>query len=57
MTTRSGYLGPAFRVRDMLVWGFTGGVLAQLLDVAGWTVPWDDSVIVPMPTATEEQPE
>lgn len=57
VTTRSGFLGPAFRVRGMLVWGFTGGVVSQLMDVAGWSRPWDDSVIVPMPTAIEEQPE
>lgn len=44
--TRSGYLGPAFTVRGMLVWGFTGGVLSQLLDIAGWAVPWDDARVL-----------
>ena len=44
--TRSGYMGPAFTVRGMLVWGFTGGVLSQLLDVAGWAVPWDDARVL-----------
>jgi 8-oxo-dGTP pyrophosphatase MutT (NUDIX family) len=36
-----GFSGPAFKVRDMLVWGFTGGLLTTLLDVGGWAVPWD----------------
>ncbi len=38
----SGYRGPAFRVRGMLVWGFTAGVLTALLDLAGWARPWQD---------------
>jgi len=25
----------------MLVWGFTGGLLAALFDAAAWTLPWD----------------
>jgi hypothetical protein len=25
----------------MLVWGFTGQIIAALLDVAGWAVPWN----------------
>ncbi len=37
----SGYTGPAFAVRGLLVWGFTGGVLSSLLDLAGWGRPWD----------------
>jgi 8-oxo-dGTP pyrophosphatase MutT (NUDIX family) len=45
----SGYLGPAFAVRDMLVWGFTAGVLSALLDLAGWTRPWDESRMVDHP--------
>jgi 8-oxo-dGTP pyrophosphatase MutT (NUDIX family) len=38
----SGWIGPAFRVRGMLVWGFTAGVLDALLRLAGWHLPWDD---------------
>ena len=33
--------GPAFFVEDFVVWGFTGGVLSRLLDLAGWAQPWD----------------
>lgn len=32
---------PAFTVRGVLVWGFTGIVLARLFDELGWSVPWD----------------
>ncbi|MEI7778860.1 MAG: CoA pyrophosphatase [Actinomycetes bacterium] len=38
----SGYTGPGFQVRGLLVWGFTGGLLDRLLDLAGWSVPWGD---------------
>jgi len=38
---RSGLIGPAFRTENMLVWGFTGGILSKLLDLGGWTRPWD----------------
>jgi 8-oxo-dGTP pyrophosphatase MutT (NUDIX family) len=37
----AGRAGPAFRVRGMLVWGFTAGLLTRLLDVGGWALPWD----------------
>lgn len=37
----SGYVGPAFEVGGMLVWGFTAGLLDRLLDLAGWTQPWE----------------
>ncbi len=36
----SGYRGPGFQVADMLVWGFTAGLLDRLLDLAGWALPW-----------------
>lgn len=36
----SGWIGPAFRARDLLVWGFTAGVLSTLLEMAGWARPW-----------------
>ncbi|MGI8695859.1 MAG: NUDIX hydrolase [Mycobacteriales bacterium] len=37
---RSGYLGPAFEVGGMLVWGFTAMVLDRLLELAGLSRPW-----------------
>lgn len=46
---RSGWLGPAFDVGGMLVWGFTAGVIATLLDLAGWSRPWHRDRIMEMP--------
>ncbi len=43
VTSPGGYLGPAFAVRGLLVWGFTALVLSWVLDLAGWTIPWDTS--------------
>ncbi len=37
----SGMAGPAFLVPGMLVWGFTGGLLAGLLELAGWSRSWN----------------
>jgi 8-oxo-dGTP pyrophosphatase MutT (NUDIX family) len=39
----SGFVGPAFQLPGMLVWGFTAGLLASLLTLAGWARPWDSS--------------
>ncbi len=36
-----GYQGPAFLVDGMVVWGFTGGILAGLLEMSGWEREWD----------------
>lgn len=41
----SGFLGPAFALPGMLVWGFTAGLLTLLLRIGGWERPWDGSVI------------
>jgi 8-oxo-dGTP pyrophosphatase MutT (NUDIX family) len=45
----SGYVGPAFDVGGMLVWGFTGGVLAKVLELGGWARPWDPDRVVDLP--------
>jgi 8-oxo-dGTP pyrophosphatase MutT (NUDIX family) len=45
----SGYVGDAFTVRGMLVWGFTAGIVSALLDLAGWSRPWDPERVVPLP--------
>ena len=37
----SGYIGPAFSVAGLVVWGFTGGLLSTLLHLGGWERPWD----------------
>jgi hypothetical protein len=46
----SGYLGPAFLVGDLVIWGFTAGLLARLFVILGWETPWDDTVEVDLPT-------
>ena len=35
------FAGPAFLLNQMLVWGFTAQVISAILDVAGWSEPWD----------------
>lgn len=45
----SGYVGPAFAVGGLLVWGFTAGILSALLDAAGLGHPWDASRVVSLP--------
>lgn len=45
----SGYVGPAFRVDGLLVWGFTAGILGWLLEVAGLARPWDRTRVEPLP--------
>jgi 8-oxo-dGTP pyrophosphatase MutT (NUDIX family) len=41
----SGFLGPAFALPGMLVWGFTAALLTLLLRLGGWERPWDSEVI------------
>jgi len=41
----SGFVGPGFAVRGMLVWGFTAGLLSRLLALAGLERPWDETVM------------
>lgn len=45
----SGWIGPGFQVRGMLVWGFTAGVLATLLEMGGWARPWPKERVVELP--------
>jgi 8-oxo-dGTP pyrophosphatase MutT (NUDIX family) len=46
----SGYIGAAFDVRGMLVWGFTAGILNTLLELGGWAVPWDAHRVADLPS-------
>lgn len=41
VTHPSGWTGPAFEVGELLVWGFTAGLLDRLLELGGWAQPWD----------------
>ncbi len=42
----SGFVGPAFNVRDFVIWGFTGGLLDRLLSVYEFEQYWDKSKVV-----------
>lgn len=44
----SGSRGPAFRVAGLVVWGFTAGVIAGLLEALEWDEPWDRSTLIPL---------
>lgn len=44
-----GLVSPAFEVRGLLIWGFTAGILNTLLDLGGWTQPWDESRVYDLP--------
>ncbi|MCS4492095.1 CoA pyrophosphatase [Corynebacterium sp. ES2794-CONJ1] len=35
--------GPAFRIRDYIIWGFTAQILHLVIHRAGWERPWDHS--------------
>jgi 8-oxo-dGTP pyrophosphatase MutT (NUDIX family) len=39
----SGFVGPAFDVDGLLVWGFTAGLLSRLISLAGLERSWDRS--------------
>lgn len=45
----SGYVGPGFQVRGLLVWGFTGNIIARLFAAAGLERPWEPSDVVDLP--------
>ena len=42
----SGFLSPAFRVKGMLIWGFTAVLVDRLLALAGWERPWDATKVI-----------
>jgi len=46
----SGYIGPAFGVAGMVVWGFTAALLDALLTAARLDRPWDTRDVRPLPT-------
>lgn len=42
----TGYVGPGFEVRQMLVWGFTGMLLSRLLAAGGWERSWEHGRVI-----------
>ena len=50
---RGGYQSPGFLIgpdHDVILWGFTGGIIARLFDFLGWTQPWDESRLRDLPS-------
>ncbi|MBD0293386.1 MAG: CoA pyrophosphatase [Jiangellaceae bacterium] len=45
----SGYVGQAFRVGNLLVWGFTAALLGGLLEAGGLARPWDRDRVESLP--------
>jgi 8-oxo-dGTP pyrophosphatase MutT (NUDIX family) len=43
-----GRSSPAFRVRGLLIWGFTAALVDRLLALGGWEKPWDAGVVADM---------
>ena len=37
--------GPAFRIDDYIIWGFTGGLLSAAIHYAGWEEAWDQHTV------------
>jgi 8-oxo-dGTP pyrophosphatase MutT (NUDIX family) len=50
----SGFVGPAFAVRGMTVWGFTAGLIDWLLMLGGWALPWNADDIRQLPRRAVE---
>jgi 8-oxo-dGTP pyrophosphatase MutT (NUDIX family) len=49
VTHPSGWVGPAFEVAGLFVWGFTAGLLDRMLEFGGWARPWDETRLRPLP--------
>jgi 8-oxo-dGTP pyrophosphatase MutT (NUDIX family) len=49
VTHPSGYVGAAFELGDLVLWGFTAGLLSSLLELGGRSGPWDPALERPLP--------
>ncbi|MGH3509873.1 MAG: NUDIX hydrolase [Nocardioidaceae bacterium] len=48
----SGWVGPGFLIGDdkqLILWGFTAGIIARLFDIVGWTREWDADRMLDVP--------
>ena len=48
----SGWTGPAFLIgedKDLILWGFTAGIIARLFDFLGWSRSWDSTRMRDLP--------
>ena len=52
----NGWMGPAFAIDtdaadgELILWGFTAGLVSRLFAYVGWERPWDESRVRPLPT-------
>jgi len=49
----SGWVAPGFLIgpqHDVVLWGFTAGIVSRLLDFLGWTRPWDEGRVRDLPS-------
>ena len=49
----SGWVGPAFLIgedKDVILWGFTAGIVARLFDYLGWAQDWDRARVRDLPS-------
>jgi 8-oxo-dGTP pyrophosphatase MutT (NUDIX family) len=56
----SWWVGPAFTVHGLLVWGFTAGLIDTLLRLGGWEQPWQPGELRELPprgTVDEVEPD
>ncbi|MCW2866908.1 MAG: hypothetical protein JWR20_1096 [Marmoricola sp.] len=52
VTHPRGYSSPGFMIgpgKDLVLWGFTAGLVNKLFDHVGWTRPWDAGVETVLP--------
>ena len=51
----SGWMGPAFAIDtdavdgELILWGFTAGIVSRVLAYVGWERPWNHSQVRPLP--------
>ncbi|MGI8433530.1 MAG: NUDIX hydrolase [Nocardioidaceae bacterium] len=50
----SGHKGPAFVIGELVVWGFTAGILSRLFALVGWEQPWDQTRVIALPERIAE---
>lgn len=49
VTHPSGFIGPAFTVAGLMVWGFTAGLLTRIFQIVGWERAWDTTRVEELP--------
>lgn len=47
----SGHRGPGFTAQGLFIWGFTAMLLDAMITAAGLTLPYDHSIVRPLPEA------